>query len=96
MDRYTAPMPIVRLRAPLRVFATRDAGASWSSLAAGLPDREAYLTVLRQAFDVEGEGEGLGLYVGATNGEVFGSADGGGSWFAGRDRLPKITSVRVA
>ena len=80
----------------VRVFGTRDAGSTWTSLDGGLPAPEAYLTILRQAFDREGEGEDLGLYFGATSGDVFGSADGGGSWFSVHERLAPVNSVRVA
>lgn len=79
-----------------RVFGTRDAGASWTALAEGLPGPDAYLTILRQAFGTTGEGDGLQLFFGATSGEVFGSADGGTSWFSVRDHLAPVTSVRVA
>jgi BNR/Asp-box repeat len=80
----------------VRVFATRDAGASWAGLGEGLPGNEAYLTVLRQAFDREGSGADLGLYFGATSGDVFGSADAGAHWFSVHERLAPVTSVRVA
>src|SRR5205085_4848346 len=49
----------------VRVYETRDAGASWSPRGDGLPGSHAYLTVLRQAFDRRGEGEALELYFGA-------------------------------
>ena len=42
----------------VRVFGTRDAGESWTSLSDGLPQDGAYLTILRQAFGHEGEGPG--------------------------------------
>jgi photosystem II stability/assembly factor-like uncharacterized protein len=80
----------------VRVYATRDAGASWQALDAGLPDREAYLTVLRQAFGSAGEGPAMELYFGATSGDVFGSADAGATWFSVHERLAPVTSVRVA
>ena len=80
----------------MRVYGTRDAGASWTALADGLPDDEAYLTILRQAFDREGSGDDLGLFFGATSGDVFGSADAGAHWFSVHDRLAPVTSVRVA
>jgi hypothetical protein len=80
----------------VRVFETSDAGASWSARSAGLPDKDAYLTVLRQAFDRGGEGPGIELYFGATSGDVFGSPNGGASWFAARENLAPVTSVRVA
>ncbi len=80
----------------VRVYGTRDAGATWRSLSDGLPQDEAYLTILRQAFDREGKGADMGLYFGATSGDVFGSGDAGGSWFTVRERLAPVNSVRVA
>jgi hypothetical protein len=80
----------------VRVFGTRDAGKSWTALSDGLPQEDAYLTILRQAFDRDGEGPGMGLYFGATSGDVFGSGDAGGSWFTVRERLAPVNSVRVA
>jgi hypothetical protein len=38
----------------------------------------------------------MGLWFGATSGEVFGSVDGGSSWFTAAQRLAPVTSVRVA
>jgi photosystem II stability/assembly factor-like uncharacterized protein len=80
----------------VRVYETRDAGATWTARGDGLPDRHAYLTVLRQAFDRDGSGAWLGLYFGATSGEVFGSADAGATWFTAATHLPPVHSVRVA
>ena len=78
------------------VWETRDAGASWTSHGDGLPQQDAYLQVLRQAFDRAGEAAGLELYFGATSGEIFGSADAGSTWFSVASRLPAIASVRVS
>jgi photosystem II stability/assembly factor-like uncharacterized protein len=80
----------------VRVYGTRDAGETWTSLSDGLPQDDAYLTVLRQAFAHDGEGPGMGLYFGATSGDVFGSADAGASWFLVRERLAPVHSVRVS
>ena len=80
----------------VRVFGTRDGGATWRALSDGLPQEDAYLTILRQAFDGEGSGAEMGLYFGATSGDVFGSGDAGASWFTVRDRLAPVNSVRVA
>src|SRR5919197_5280270 len=77
----------------VRVYETRDAGASWTPRGDGLPSEHAYLTVLREAFDSLGEGEGLELYFGATSGSVFGSADAGASWFEVSANLPPVHSV---
>jgi len=79
----------------LRVFETRDAGTTWAARGDGLPQDNAYLVVLRQAFDDDG-GSPLGLYFGATSGDVFGSADGGATWFTAASRLAPVTSVRVS
>jgi len=35
---------------------TRDAGATWTPRGNGLPTENAYLTILREAFDSRGEG----------------------------------------
>ncbi len=79
----------------LRVFETRDAGTTWNSRTTGLPQTDAYLTILRQAFGQDGRNP-LGLWFGATSGEVFGSADAGATWhLAARDLAP-VLSVRAA
>ena len=80
----------------LLVWETRDAGATWTPRGEGLPQEDAYVQVLRQAFAATGEGESLELYFGASTGEVFGSGDGGATWFAAARRLPPIASVRAA
>ncbi|HEV2059984.1 MAG TPA: hypothetical protein VGR11_11555 [Solirubrobacteraceae bacterium] len=78
------------------VWETRDAGATWIARNRGLPQDDAYLSVLRQAFAATGEGTSLELYFGATSGEIFGSADAADTWFGVAQRLPAIASVRPA
>jgi photosystem II stability/assembly factor-like uncharacterized protein len=80
----------------VRVYETRDAGKSWTAREQGLPQHDAYLTILRQAFGSGGQGDGLELYFGATSGAVFGSGDAGRTWFTAAERLAPVTSVRVA
>ena len=77
----------------VRVYETRDAGASWRARGDGLPQDDAYLTVLRQAFARVGEGQALELYFGATSGDVFGSGDAGRTWFTAATRLPPVYSA---
>jgi hypothetical protein len=77
----------------VRVYETRDAGASWEAHGHGLPHENAYLTILREAFDWLGEGDALELYFGATSGMVFGSGDAGASWFEVATYLPPVLSV---
>ena len=80
----------------VRVYETRDAGATWTPRGEGLPADRAYLTVLRRAFDRADEGSSLQLYFGATSGDVFGSGDAGGSWFTAATRLPPVFSVTAS
>jgi molybdopterin converting factor small subunit/photosystem II stability/assembly factor-like uncharacterized protein len=79
----------------VRVYQTRDRGASWQPLIDGLPQEDAYLTVLRQAFCHDGR-RPLGLYFGAESGEVFGSADRGATWSTVIDHLAPVLSVRCS
>jgi photosystem II stability/assembly factor-like uncharacterized protein len=78
----------------VRVYETRDAGASWSPRGDGLPQEHAYLTILRQAFTGRAA-DPLELYFGSTSGEVFGSGDAGATWFTAAEHLPPVYSVRV-
>jgi len=80
----------------VRVYETRDGGSSWKPRGEGLPDHEAYLTVLRRAFDRAGEGPELQLYFGATSGDVFGSGDAGESWSTVAMWLPPVFSVTAS
>ena len=79
----------------VRVYETRDAGASWTGQGGRIAGEDAYLTVLRQAFDADA-GSPPSLYFGATSGDVFGSPDGGESWFAAATRLAPVNSVRIS
>ena len=88
MDRVTPDGKV-------RVYETRDRGKSWRPLENGLPQNRAYLTVLRQAF-CNDDASPLGLYFGATSGDVFGSVDGGRTWSTVATRLPPVASVRCA
>ena len=77
------------------VYRSRNAGKSWERQAAGLPTRDAWLTVKRQAFDDDG-GEPLGLYFGTTSGEIWMSTDEGKRWRCLARHLPEIYSVQAA
>ena len=76
------------------VWQTRDRGASWKRLAAGLPQEHAYLGVLREAMAVD-RLEPVGVYFGTSNGELWASADEGASWSKAAADLPDIWSVEA-
>ncbi len=76
------------------VWRSRDGGASWQDLRAGLPQENAFLGVLRQALATD-HLEPAGVYFGTTSGALFASADEGDSWTCIAQHLPAITSVET-
>ena len=78
----------------LRVYRTRDAGASWQAMSKGLPQQDAYETILRDAMAVDAS-DPAGIYFGTRNGKLFGSQDEGESWSEIADGLPPVVSVRA-
>ena len=78
----------------LRVYRTRDAGASWEPLARGLPQKGAYETVLRDAMSTDGL-DPAGIYFGTRSGELFGSTDEGKSWKMILSGFPPIVCVKA-
>jgi photosystem II stability/assembly factor-like uncharacterized protein len=81
--------------AKLRVYRTRNAGESWEPLANGLPQENAFETVLRDGMAGDTL-EPTGLYFGTRAGKLFGSADGGESWTAIMEGLPPVVCVKTA
>ncbi|MGH9683618.1 MAG: protein kinase domain-containing protein [Candidatus Acidiferrales bacterium] len=79
----------------LRVYRTRNAGASWEPLSRGLPQKGAYETVLRDALTADSF-DPVGLYFGTRSGQLFGSRDEGKTWQKILDGLPAIVCVRSA
>ena len=79
----------------LRVYRTRDAGASWDPLSSGLPQDGAYETVLRDGLATDTL-DAVGVYFGTRSGKVFGSADEGNTWSELLDGLPPVISVKAA
>lgn len=80
--------------ARLRVYRTRDAGASWEPLHRGLPQEDAYETVLRDALDTD-DARSAGVYFGTRSGKVYASADEGASWKLVKDGLPPVVCVKA-
>jgi serine/threonine protein kinase len=77
----------------LRVYRTRNAGASWEALSRGLPQKGAYETVLRDAMNTDGL-DPAGIYFGTRSGELFGSIDEGRSWKVILSGLPPVVCVK--
>ncbi|MBS0394232.1 MAG: glycosyl hydrolase [Proteobacteria bacterium] len=77
------------------VYVTRNGGRSWRRLDRGLPRRQAWLTVLRQAMCADGRSP-PSLYFGTTGGTVWHGRNGGESWQCVAEHLPEIYSVTVA
>lgn len=76
------------------VWRTRDGGASWEALREGLPQRNCYFTVLRQAMATDGA-EPAGVYFGTNSGSVFLSRDEGDSWTEIARHLPTVLCVET-
>jgi hypothetical protein len=77
-----------------QVYRSENAGASWQSSSAGLPDGPYYAAVLRDAMCTD-IGDPAGIYFGTRLGEVFASLDDGGSWKAVASHLPDVLSIRA-
>lgn len=80
--------------ARLRVYRTQDAGGSWEPLASGLPQKDAYETVLRDALAADAMNP-AGIYFGTRSGKIFGSNDEGDTWSEIADGLPPVVCVRA-
>jgi len=78
----------------LRVYRSRTGGGEWEALTKGLPQRDCYVNVLRDAMAVDSL-DRCGIYFGTTGGQVYASADGGDSWSAIVRDLPPVLSVEV-
>ncbi len=79
----------------LRVYRTRNAGASWEPLMRGLPQKRAYETVLRDAMTADSF-DPVGIYFGTRSGQLFGSRDEGKTWQKILEGLPAVVCVRSA
>ena len=77
----------------LRVYRTRNAGASWEPLSRGLPQKQAYETVLRDSMTTDSL-DPAGIYLGTRSGQLFGSRDEGKTWEKILDSLPSIVCIR--
>jgi photosystem II stability/assembly factor-like uncharacterized protein len=78
----------------LRVYRSRTGGHEWEALTHGLPQRDCYVNVLRDAMAVDAL-DACGVYFGTTGGQVYASANAGDSWAPIVRDLPAVVSVEV-
>ncbi len=78
----------------LRVYRSRTGGNEWQALTKGLPQRNCYVNVLRDAMSIDSL-EPCGVYFGTTGGQVYASADAGDRWKPIVRDLPAVLSVEV-
>lgn len=78
----------------LRVYRSRTGGNEWEELSRGLPEKNCYVNVLRDAMAVDSL-DSCGIYFGTTGGQVYVSADSGDSWMPIVRDLPPVVSIEV-
>src|ERR1035437_8490207 len=95
---YVVPITSDSLHFPmdgqLKVFRSRAGGNEWEPLTKGLPQKDCYVNVLRDAMAVDSL-DSCGIYFGTTGGQVYGSPDGGDTWTPIVRDLPAVLSVEV-
>ncbi len=79
----------------LCVYRSGKDGRGWKRLSKGLPGKNAYVSVLRQAMCSDLY-DPCGVYFGTAGGHVFASNDEGESWRPAAEYLPPIYSVSAA
>lgn len=95
---YVVPITSDALHYPpdgaLRVYRSRTGGGEWEPLTRGLPQRDCYVNVLRDAMAVD-QLDACGVYFGTTGGQVYVSPNGGDVWTTIVHDLPPVLSVEV-
>jgi hypothetical protein len=93
---YTVPLEADMNRVTpdgaMAVWRTANGGKTWSRHGKGLPQKQAWHTILREGMATDGK-DPAGLYVGTTGGQLYASRDEGSSWDAIATTLPPILSV---
>jgi photosystem II stability/assembly factor-like uncharacterized protein len=78
----------------LRVYRSKTGGNEWEELSKGLPQKDCYVNVLRDAMAVDTL-DSCGVYFGTTGGQVYASSNAGDSWEPIVRDLPAVLSVEV-
>lgn len=97
-DRFVVPLVADDNRVvpdgALKVWRNRGGGRTWRALTKGLPQRDHFVGVLRDAMAADTLTPG-GVYLGTTGGELFYSRDDGDAWEKLPGSFPRITAVKV-
>jgi hypothetical protein len=95
---YVVPITSDSLHYPpegkLRVYRSKTGGNEWEALTNGLPQKNCYVNVLREATCVDAL-DPCGVYFGTTGGQVYVSPDCGDTWKPIVENLPGVLSVEV-
>jgi hypothetical protein len=94
MDGSTV-WPRVSVNGQAAAYVTRNAGKTWKRLDAGLPQEQAWFTVLRQAMTADAH-DPVGVYFGTTTGDLWASTNEGAKWGCIARHLPHIYAVEAA
>ncbi len=78
----------------LRVYRSTTGGNEWEPMTEGLPQRDCYVNVLRDAMSVDSL-DPCGVYFGTSGGQVYGSSDAGKTWQTIVHDLPRVMSVEA-
>ena len=82
----------------LQVFRSKSGGNDWEPMTRGLPQKDCYVNILRDAMAVDtldnSKGD-CGIYFDTTGGQVYCSPNGGDSWQAITHNLPTVLSVEA-
>ena len=89
----SAPASKVSRPEPHRQLSTAG-GGEWTSVSAGLPQSHVYVTVLREALDID-DRDPRGLYLGTSGGHLFATVNGARQWSMIADFLPRILCVKA-
>ena len=77
------------------VWRSEDGGRSWKKLARGMPKKQSFFTVLRDAMTID-DLRSPALYFGTTTGQLWMGREGGEDWECVFESLPPINCVKVA
>jgi photosystem II stability/assembly factor-like uncharacterized protein len=76
------------------VWVSNDAGETWSAQHSGLPTKNCYFTVLRQAMTTDRQPQ-PGVYFGTNTGSIFATTDGGETWDEIARHLPTVLGMEA-